>query len=151
TRAPAEGMLDVASRLCGLHAQVLSSAELTVWARVENLERGAVQRALWQDRTLIKTWAMRGTLHLLAARDYPLWSAALSTSRRYLKPALWQKYFGITMDELDRLTEAVAEALDGRVMTREELVGEVSRLTGSAAFGSKVAESSWGTILKPAA
>jgi hypothetical protein len=163
----------------------MSSAELTVWARVEGLDRRAVQRALWEDRTLVKTWAMRAkpnfsgtwklntgksdfgampapdtrtgkithedTLHLLPADELPLWHAALGTSRRYLKPALWQKYFGITMEELDRLTEAVAVALDGRVITREELVQEVARFTGSAAFGAKLAESSWGTILKPAA
>ena len=144
-------MLAAASRLCGLHAQVMSSAELTVWARVEGLERQAVQRALWEDRTLVKTWAMRGTLHLLPAAELPLWHAALRMSPRYLKPALWQKYFGITIEELDRLTQAVAAALDGRVMTREELVREVERLTGSAAFGAKLALNSWGTILKPAA
>jgi hypothetical protein len=150
-RAPAGSMLPVASRLCGLHAQVMSSAELTVWARVEDLDRRAVQRALWEDRTLVKTWAMRGTLHLLPAGELPLWHAALSTSRRYLKPKLWKKYFGITLEELDRLTEAVGAALDGRVMTRGELAQEVRRLTGSAAFGAKVAQGSWGTILRPAA
>ena len=150
-RAPAGSMLAVTSRLCGLHAQVMSSAELSVWARVEDLDRRAVQRALWEDRTLVKTWAMRGTLHLLPADELSLWHAALSTSRRYLKPALWQKYFGITIEELDRLTEAVAAALDSRVMTREELMHEVGRLTGSAAFSAKIAQSSWGTILKPAA
>src|SRR5574341_737581 len=94
---------------------------------------------------------MRGTLHLLPASELPLWHAALSTSRRYLKPALWKKYFGITLEELDRLTQAVAAALDGRVMTREELAQEVRRLTGSAKFGAKLAQGSWGTILKPAA
>jgi len=150
-RAPAGSLLDVASRLCGLHAQVLSSAELTAWARVEGLERGAMHRALWQDRTLVKTWAMRGTLHLLPARELPAWHAALATSKRYLRPAAWQSYFGITIDELDRLTEAVGAALDGRIMTREELVTEIVRLTGSASFGAKIGESSWGTILKPAA
>ena len=76
-RAPAGSMLAVASRLCGLHAQLMSSAELTVWARVEDLDRKAVQRALWEDRTLVKTWAMRGTLHLLPAGELPLWHAAL--------------------------------------------------------------------------
>jgi hypothetical protein len=150
-RAPAGSMLAVASRLCGLHAQVMSSAELTVWARVEDLDRRAVQHALWQSRTLIKTWAMRGTLHLLPAAELPLWHAALGTNPRYLRPTLWQKYFGLTLKELDRLTEAVAAALDGRLTTREELVREVGRLTGSAAFSAKLAESSWGTILKPAA
>ena len=150
-RAPGGSLFAVASRLCGLHAQVLSSAELTAWARVEDLARGTVSQALWEDRTLVKTWAMRGTLHLLPAAELPLWHAALGTSRRYLRPALWKKHFGITMDELDRLNEAIRGALEGRLMTREELVGEVARLMGSAEFAAKLAESSWGTVLKPAA
>jgi uncharacterized protein YcaQ len=150
-RAPAGSMLAVASRLCGLHAQVMSSAELTLWARVEDLDRQAVRRALWEDRTLVKTWAMRGTLHLLPAGELPLWHAALGTNRRYLNSTAWQKYFGITLEELNQLTEAIAAALAGRVMTREELVLEVGRLSGSASIGAKIAESSWGTILKPAA
>src|SRR5437660_2179530 len=103
-RAPAGSMLAVASRLCGLHAQVMSSAELTVWARVEDLDRRAVQRALWEDRTLVKTWAMRGTLHLLPDGELPLWHAALSTRRLYYKPEIWQKYFVVTIEVSDRLT-----------------------------------------------
>src|SRR5262245_49588346 len=150
-RAPAGSMLAVASRLCGLHAQVMSSAELTAWARVEDLDRQAVRRALWDDRTLVKTWAMRGTLHLLPSNELPLWHAALARSPWYLRAASWQKYFGITIEELGHLTEAIAAALDGRVMTREELMREAGRLTGSPAFSAKLVESSWGIILKPAA
>jgi uncharacterized protein YcaQ len=150
-RAPAGSMLAVASRLCGLHAQVMSSAELTLWARVEDLDHGAVQRALWEERTLVKTWAMRGTLHLLPAAELPAWHALFSTSRRYLRAAPWKKYFGITLEELDLISAAIGKALEGRLMTREELVREVARVTGSAAFGTKLAENSWGTLLKPAA
>src|SRR4030081_1893472 len=112
-RAPAGSMLAVVSRLGGLEAQVMSSAELAVWARVEDLDRRAVQRALWEDRTLVKTWAMRGTLHLLPTKELPLWRAALSTSERYRKEALWQKYFGIPLEKPDRITEAIGAALQG--------------------------------------
>jgi Winged helix DNA-binding domain len=150
-RAPAGSMLAVSSRLCGLHAQLMSSAELSVWARVRDLERGAVQHALWKQRTLVKTWAMRGTLHLIPASELSLWHAALRTSLRYLRPMAWKKYFGITLEELHRLTEAIAAALDGRVMTREELAQEVGRITASPKFGAKLAQGSWSTILKPAA
>jgi hypothetical protein len=66
-RVPRRRMLKVASELSGLHAQVLSSAELTLWARVEGLGRNAVKKALWKDRSLVKLWAMRGTLHLLTS------------------------------------------------------------------------------------
>jgi hypothetical protein len=128
----------------------MSSAELTVWARIENLDRQAM-RALWEDRSLVKTWAMRGTLHLLPARELSPWHAALATNRRYLRAAPWQKYYGLTIEDLERLTEAVATALSGRVMTKEQLVAEVGRLTGSTAFGAKIAQSGWGTVLKPAA
>lgn len=150
-RARSCDVLAVARRLCGLHAQVLSSAEMTLWARVEDLGRGTVQCKLWEDRSLVKTWAMRGTLHLLPADELHLWHAALVTSRRYLRPKAWENYFGITLEDLDRLTEAIGKALDGQLMTREELASAVGRILRSPALGSKLAEGSWGTILKPAA
>src|SRR5690349_9596037 len=98
----------------------MSSAERTAWARVV-LARGEVSRALWEDRTLVKTWAMRGTLHLLPSRELPLWHGALSTSRRYLRPVAWQNSYGMTLDDLDRITQSIGRALHGKLMTREEL------------------------------
>src|SRR5829696_3311779 len=63
-------------RVLGVQAQVMSAAELSIGVRVAGLSREDVQRALWQDRTLVKTWAMRGTIHLFAAEDLPLIVAA---------------------------------------------------------------------------
>jgi hypothetical protein len=148
-RAPAPAMLEVVAVLCGLHAQVMSSAELTLAARVEGLAPDAVGRALWEDRSLVKTWAMRGTLHLLPAAELPLWQAALST-RRPWESGAWQRGFGVTLAELERLNDAVAQALDGRLLTREELADRVGELTGSRKLGDKLRES-WGALLKPAA
>jgi hypothetical protein len=74
-RAPRDEALSVVREICDLHAQVMSSAELTLWARVEDLEPGAVREALWERRSLVKTWAMRGTLHLLPSDELPLWVA----------------------------------------------------------------------------
>jgi Winged helix DNA-binding domain len=148
-RAPATAMLDVTARIAGLHAQVMSSAELTLWARLDDLAPDAVRWALWEDRTLVKTWAMRGTLHLLPAAELPLWQAARSTTRLWEK-GVWLRGFGVTSTELARLLEAVGAALDGRMLTREELAAEVAKLTGSPKLGEKLRES-WGALLKPAA
>jgi hypothetical protein len=63
-RAPSDEALNVVREICGLHAQVMSSAELTLWARVEDLEPGAVQEALWERRTLAKTSGARRLLRL---------------------------------------------------------------------------------------
>ena len=87
----------------------MSAAELALWARIENLEPDAVPRALWEERSLIKTWAMRGTLHLLPSSELHLWQVVPGLDRRYLRPA-WLTYFGITAEELERLTAAVADA-----------------------------------------
>ena len=59
---------DVVGRLCGVQAQVASSAELAVRVRRETSRPGEVDRAL-RDGRLIKTWAMRGTLHLLTPEE----------------------------------------------------------------------------------
>jgi len=44
----------------------------------------------------------------------------------------------------------VAQALDGQLLTREELADRVGELTGSELLGDKLRES-WGALLKPAA
>jgi hypothetical protein len=139
-------MLDVASKLCGLHAQVMSSAELTLLARVEGLGPDAVKKALWKDRSLVKLWAMRGTLHLQTAADYPMWQAALSTYAHFRK-ASWSRYFGVSQRAIDGLIDAVGEALYERELTREELAVEVVRRTRSKKFGEALRES-WGGVLK---
>jgi len=148
-RSAASDWLSVVERVCGLHAQVMSSAELTVWARVEGLGRDAVSCALWESRALVKTWAMRGTLHLLPSVEYWMWAAALSRFEHFRRPG-WLRGWGVSAEEMEALIEAVGTALDGEPVTRDELGGEVERQTGSAHLGELV-RGSWGSMLKPAA
>ena len=148
-RAPSGDVLEVVAEIAGLHAQVMSSAELTLWARVEGLDRQAVRDALSRDRSLVKTWAMRGTLHLLPAAEFPLWQAALSTRRGYER-ASWQRGFGVTLEELETMLGAITQALDGKVLSREALAAEVASITGAPELGDKLRHS-WGSLLKPAA
>ena len=147
-RAPRHDMLDVVSRLCGVHAQLQSSAELTLWARLEDLESGEIAQALWQEHELVKTWAMRGTLHLLPSAEYGMWQAALSTFRNYERPS-WSKYFGVSQEELATLFDTLPRALEDRALTRDELAAAITTLAGSTALGEKLRES-WGSVLKPA-
>ena len=148
-RVPAGELLEVASRLCGVHAQLMGSAELTLWARLEALEREAVATALWEDRTLVKTWAMRGTLHLLPADELGLWLAGTGTFDHFLKPA-WFKAFEITEPQLNELIGAVAAALDGEPLTRAELAHAVVERTGDEGLREKLGQG-FGAYLKPVA
>lgn len=148
--ASRDELLAVVSDLCGLHAQVLSSAEATLWARLDGLQPGDLADALWETRSLVKTWAMRGTLHLLPSGEFPAWVAALGSRTPRQDSAAFQKYFGVTVADMDAINAAIPAALDGRALTRDELASEVGRITGSAALGDKLRHS-WGALLKPAA
>jgi hypothetical protein len=76
----------VVGRLCGVQAQVASSAELAVRVRREASRPGEVVRALSQGR-LVKTWAMRGALHLLTPEEAGAFLALMAAGRSWERPA----------------------------------------------------------------
>jgi len=130
TRARKEQVEKVVSDLCGVQAQVLSYAALAIWARVEGITRQDVQDALWKHRSLVKTWCMRGTLHLISASDLSVYVAARKVTsvvkRDWLTPE-------IDVEERKRIVGAIREALDGRILTRERLAEEVVKRLGMSA------------------
>jgi hypothetical protein len=148
--APRVGFMDAVQRLIGVQAQVMSAAELALWARVDGLRPADVQAALWQERTLVKTWAMRGTLFLFAADDLQLVVAVRNArAGRY-----WVKSFessGIFEAEYQALLQAVPHVLGGEPMTREQLAVAVAKQTGIDTLQSALIASSWGMALKPSA
>jgi hypothetical protein len=140
----AERLVDVVAAVGGVQAQVASAAELAVWARSRGLTPSQVQESLWERRELVKTWCMRGTLHLLPAGEYPLWAAALA-HRTGWRSRPWLKHFGVTIDEMEAWIDALAAGLDGEGKTREEVAALApARLRREVLRG-------WGTLLKPAA
>ena len=139
---------DTVRRLCGVQAQVASSAELAVRVRRRTSRAGEVSRAL-ANGTLIKTWAMRGTLHLLNPADAGTYLSLLAAGRSWEAPS-WQKYFGVGPKEIEALRVAASEAMDGRALTRDELAAAVTKKRGLGHIGKELA-SSWGTLLKPLA
>jgi hypothetical protein len=149
-RAPRAKALDVVSDIAGLHAQVASCAELTLWARVDGLKRGDVDALLWKRRRLVKTWAMRGTLHLLPAAELPRYVGALARLRpRHHVPA-WLRHHGLEREQAEAMLAAIADALRGAELTREELAAAVAERTGAPALAAKL-KGGFGDLLKPAA
>jgi hypothetical protein len=148
-RAPHAQALAVVEEICGLHAQMMSAAELALWARVAEVMPDDVREALWTRRTLVKTWAMRGTLHLLTAEMFPSYVAAARPRANYRKPS-WLKYHGVTLAEIEAIIEAVPVVLDGRCLMREALADEIARVLQAPHVGDLL-RSGWGALLKPAA
>ncbi|HEY7547650.1 MAG TPA: winged helix DNA-binding domain-containing protein, partial [Blastocatellia bacterium] len=148
-RASSDQLLDVANRICGLHAQLMSAAELSLWARVEGISPADVKNAIWRKRQLVKTWAMRGTLHLISATEFPLYVAALSLHSHYHRES-WLKYFGITRDDIGKIIEGVRSTLTDSGMTREQLAAAIAKRARKPKL-AELLNSGWGSLLKPAA
>lgn len=142
------GPVDVVRRLAGVQAQVASAAELAVALRQAQPTKGVVGRAL-QRRALVKTWAMRGTLHLLPPDDAGAYLALLAAGRSWERPS-WTKAFGVTPDQMKALGGAIDEALDGETLTRDELVQRLVQRTPSRDLEEQL-RSGWGMVLKPLA
>src|SRR6478672_10424487 len=147
--APRLGRQDLicaVERVLGVQAQVMSAAELSIGARVEGLKRADVQRALWQDCTLVKTWAMRGTIHIFAAEDLPLVVAARCANggRHRLHDFL---QLGFTEAQYDEFLRAIPEVLGDagdEPMTREALANGVAERMKAPEVSKALLGSSWG-------
>ncbi len=119
---------DIAAATVGVHAQVLSAAEISAALRVEGATRADVRRALWHDRTLVKTFGPRGTVHLLPAADLAAWMAALAAIP-------WRSPFPdgvrLTTEQTEVVVEAIGEALSGSELTVDELTEALGDLAGA--------------------
>jgi hypothetical protein len=148
--APRVGFMEAVRRMIGVQAQVMSAAELSLWARVDGLRPADVQAALWGERALVKTWAMRGTLFLFAAEDLPLVVAARNARGSRYKLKHFESY-GVSEPQFRAFLEAVPRVLGGEPMTREQLAVAAERHTGIDGLLPALTESSWGSALKPSA
>jgi hypothetical protein len=119
---PAASGLDpaeIAGALCGAHAQVLSAAELSIGRRIAGATRVDVQRALWEDRTVVKTFGPRGTVHLLATVDLPMWTGALSALPRSVP--MHPEPVRFAPEQTDQVIGAIGDALADSELTVDEL------------------------------
>lgn len=119
---------DIVRTLCGAHAQVVSAAFWSIGLRSASLTAPEVRDALWTEHSLVKTFGPRGTVHLLAAQDLPLWVGALSA----LPPSHHghTKEVRLTLSQTDEVAKAIAVALFDSELTIDELSQAVITATG---------------------
>jgi hypothetical protein len=118
----------IAGVLCGAHAQVLSAAEHSIGRRIAGATRADVQRALWAERTLVKTFGPRGTVHLLPTADLPMWTGALSA----LPSSVPMHPEGVrfTPEQADEVIAAIGAALADTELTVDEVTEAIADRAG---------------------
>jgi hypothetical protein len=110
------GALEVARRLCGVQAQDAAAARLAVRARTEGLRASDVDA----EKEVVRTWAWRGTLHLLPREDVP-WVLGLVAERSNRSVASRWRALGLDDGVYARARGAIVERLAGGPATRAQL------------------------------
>lgn len=122
--------------MCGIQAQDAPAATLAVRARSAGLVVAAVEQARVQDRTIIRTWGPRGTLHLLSTEDLgwllPLLGPVFVAGDRRRREEL-----GLNEDICARGMRMIHDILSKQgQLTRDDLIERMSiqgiRLEGQA-------------------
>jgi hypothetical protein len=132
---PAASIRSAVASMMGAHAQVMSAAELQVGLRTSGTTRSNVTDALWVERSLVKTYGPRGTVHLLPTADLGVWIGALSAVPvRSGLPAAAR----LTTTQTDLVVAAITTALEKKALTLDELDAEVIGATGAWAADATV-------------
>jgi hypothetical protein len=124
-----QGPAEIARAVCGAHAQVISAAELSIGRRIAGATRTDVQHALWEGRTLVKTFGPRGTVHLLPTADLPMWTGALSALPSSVP--LHPDPVRFTPEQADQVIAAIGDALADTELTVDELTDAIVDRTGA--------------------
>lgn len=112
---------EVAARLGGLQAQAAPPARMAVRPRTTGLTGAAVDRAC-TGRDVTRTWAMRGTLHMIATADLR-WMTSLFGPVAVRKDRRRRLQLGLTDDLCERALAALGSILAGSApLTRAELI-----------------------------
>jgi hypothetical protein len=111
--------------MAGVHAQVMSAAVVSLALRVVSATRAEVAEALWAERSLVKTFGPRGTVHLLPADHLAWWLAALGSM-----PRSGGHPDGVRL--LPEETDAVVAAIDLALRDGDRTTDELDRLVPEA-------------------
>ncbi|HET9136220.1 MAG TPA: winged helix DNA-binding domain-containing protein [Candidatus Kapabacteria bacterium] len=135
----------VVSSLAGLQAQVFSAAKLGLGIR-SGVNATKIESYFTRKNGLVKTWAMRGTLYALAAKDLSLFSAALGfdVEERYL--IHWKKNYGLDRKRSLQLIETLHSLLTNEPKTRREFSREATGLLGD--WVEPLIVNGWGGAIK---
>jgi uncharacterized protein YcaQ len=106
----AKDLVTICRDVCGVQAQIMSAAQLQLWARNHAITPTVVNDALWKNRSLVKTSLMRQTLHFVPADEFPLYIAAHKNARAKAVLSIMARC-KITREEADALSALILEEL----------------------------------------
>jgi uncharacterized protein YcaQ len=125
-RAPTKSLVSVVGDMTGAQAQLLSAAQISLWARVRGLQIAHIEKA-FNERKLVKAACMRRTLFLVPSEHLAVF--VRGTARRAEKEIRWARGKGVPERVIEAAIEAALSVLD-KPLTRPEIAERASRALG---------------------
>lgn len=117
---------EVVRVLGAMQAQDYAGALWAIGLRLPGATEVAIQQAI-AERTIVRTWPMRGTLHFVPSEDVH-WMLALLTPRVIAGTARRQQQLELGAAIFARCRELFVKALEGgKQLTRDEMYGVLAR------------------------
>jgi hypothetical protein len=115
----ASSVLDVVRDAVGLHATDPRTTYVALWSRMKGFGKEMLDRELHDRRTLIRIYAMRGTLFLFSRDMAPVAFGATRYKRHTAENVI--KEWDLDPKEIDRVERAILDALKNGPLTSREV------------------------------
>ena len=127
------GQLEQAAGACGIQNSPPGAWETAAWNRVEGCTRAELGRALYEEKTLLQAWSIRGVPLVFPTGESGVFLAALS-ARVGEEPWIYTRgiglaleFLGLDFNDLLPLALAAADTLRERTVRSKE---ELDRVNG---------------------
>lgn len=120
-------LVTICRDVSGVQAQVMGSARLAFWARTDRIRREDIDAAVSKQRVLVKTSAMRQTLHLLPSAEYQIYVTALRQSRMRALMNIMAR-IDVGQKEMQAMTTVLMKNLGDEPVPQRELAEQVKPL-----------------------
>ena len=139
-RLPRGRALKAVADILGLNAQGALNYQLSLWNRVEGLDPSFLPRALQEDRSLVRSWFRRDTVHIVPTADLPVfrrgleeglmreWNRWTVRTGRKEAPESWEPLYPEALDVLKEAPLTINEILERVGWEGEEARSSLHRL-----------------------
>ena len=122
---PRQSVSRTVSNIGVLHGQIISTAPVQLWARVKGFRAGNLWSALYSRHTVVRTWAMRGTLHIIPSDMLEIYLSAIGPSWLNIWSWARMELQKVKPEDLEKACEYLVSTFERGPATRKELKATV--------------------------
>ncbi len=121
-------LVEVVQAVSGVNAQLPSAMALSLRARVQGLTLQDIETCRVGERALVRTWCMRGTMHLLAAKDIDWLLSAIPPAQTRSGWRWLERRGGLKGERAQQVLDAAHQVLRAKgPMTRRALMDVLAK------------------------